>query len=265
MNNLNNKIEHVRGRLRALGKVVVAFSGGKDSFFLLKTAVETLGKDNVIAFNVRSIFSTQNDARRVNYFCRLLDFNLHRLEIDIGSEKKVMANPKDRCYFCKSKIFSTLKSEAKQVGIENVLDGTTYSDLDEYRPGMKAVEELGILSPLLEAEITSREIVAFLRETLQVEEYFLTSSACLATRFPYDFQLAENMLRRFNLIEAFFVDQGIYPVKVRYIPDGIRIETPGENFLRVLGSREKILEFCKQQGMKFVTLDIEGIKTGVWD
>lgn len=265
MNDLNNKIEHVRMQLRALGKAVVAFSGGKDSFSLLKTAVETLGKENVMAFNVRSIFSTQNDARRVDYFCRLLDFNLHRLEIDITAEAKVMSNPKDRCYFCKKKIFATLKAEAKQLGIETVLDGTTFSDLNEYRPGMKAIEELGVLSPLLEAGITSAEIISFLRETLQVEEYYLTSSACLATRFPYDSRLDEKVLRRFDEIEAYFVGQGIFPVKVRYIPDGIRIETPAENFPRLLEDRKKILEFCKKQGLKFITLDIEGIKSGAWD
>ncbi len=265
MNDLNKKIELVRERLRALGKAVVAFSGGKDSFFLLKTAVETLGKENVTTFNVRSSFSTKNDARRVDYFCRRLDFNLHRLEIDIVVEEKVMSNPKDRCYFCKKKIFATLKAKARHLGIENVLDGTTYSDLDEYRPGMKAIEELGVVSPLLEAGITSTEIISFLRETLQVEEYYLTSSACLATRFPYDFRLEEKMLKRFDEIENYFVGQGIFPIKVRYIPDGIRIETPAKNFPRILEGREKILEFSKKQGMKFVTLDIEGIKSGVWD
>lgn len=265
MENLNKKIEHVKTQLRAMGKVIVAFSGGKDSFFLLKTAVETLGKENVIAFHVRSSFSTQNDARRVEYFCRLLDFNLHRLEIDLTTEEKVMANPKDRCYFCKLKIFAILKAKGQQMGIENVLDGTTYSDLNEYRPGKKAVAELGILSPLLDAGITSTEIISFLKESLQVEEYYLTSSACLATRFPYGFLLTEDMLRRFDEIEAFLVNQGIYPIKVRYIPDGIRIETPEKNFLGILDNREKILEFCKKQDLKFITLDIEGIKTGVWD
>jgi uncharacterized protein len=245
--------------------VVVAFSGGKDSFFLLKIAIDTLGKENVMAFNVRTGFSSKNDARRVDYFCRLLEFTLQRLEIDITSEEKVMLNPKDRCYFCKKKIFSTLKTEAKQLGIETVVDGTTCSDLNEYRPGMKAIEELGIVSPLLEAGITSTEIVSYLRETLKVEGYYLTSSACLATRFPYDTRLDENLLRRFDEIEAFFVGQGIYPVKVRYIPDGIRIETPTPNFPRILENREKILEFSKKQGMKFITLDIEGIKSGAWD
>ncbi len=265
MTNIDNKIEQVRERLRGLGEVVVAFSGGKDSFFLLKLALEVLGKERVTAFNVRSLFSARNDERRVRYFVNLLDFKMERIEIDIAGEPKVMANPKDRCYFCKTKIFSTLKERALGLGISSVLDGTTYSDLDEYRPGLKAIEELGIVSPLEEAKITSGEIVSYLRERVNVEEYYLTSSACMATRFPYDFQLDETALRVFDAVESFFVECGVYPVKVRYIPDGIRVETPGENFGWIFENRDKILEFCKARGLKFVTLDIEGIKSGVWD
>ena len=248
-----------------MGKVVVAFSGGKDSFFLLRLALEVLGKERVTAFNVKSLFSARNDERRVSYFTNLLDFNMERIEIDITEERKVMGNPKDRCYFCKTKIFSTLKERAKGLGISTVLDGTTYSDLDEYRPGLKAIEELRILSPLEEAKITSGEIVSYLRERVKVEEYYLTSSACMATRFPYDFKLEKKTLRVFDAVEAFFVDRGIYPVKVRYIPEGIRIETPEKNFGWIFENRDEILGFCKDRGLKFVTLDIEGIKTGVWD
>jgi uncharacterized protein len=262
---MKKKIEKVRERLKPLGKVMVAFSGGKDSFFLLKLAVDTLGKENVTAFNVKTGFSTKNDAGRVDYFRSLLDFHMEQKYIDITEEKNVMGNPKDRCYFCKKKIFSTLQAEASRLGIQTILDGTTYSDLDEYRPGLKALEELNIVSPLQEAGITSLEIVDFLRESLRVEEYYLTSSTCLATRFPYDFTLEEKILKTFDEMEAYFVEQGIYPIKVRYIPWGIRIETPGKHFSRILENREKILAFCKKQGMKFVTLDIEGIKSGVWD
>ena len=93
----------------------------------------------------------------------------------------------------------------------------------------------------------------------------MTSSTCLATRFPYNFTLDEKMLRTFEKIEVYFVEQGIYPVKIRFIEDGIRIETSDNNFARIFEIKEKILEFCKKQDIKFVTLDIEGIKTGIWD
>ncbi len=265
MKKLKKKIERVRERLKSLGKVAVAFSGGKDSFFLLKLAVETLGKENVFAFFVKTCFSTQNDEKRVDYFSNLLDFNLERKNIYIIDERKIMENTKDRCYFCKKKIFGTLKSEAYCSGIDTILDGSTFSDLDEYRPGLKAIEELNIISPLQEAKITSAEIASFLKERLHVEDYYLTSSTCLATRFPYNFTLDEKMLRTFDEIETYFVSQGIYPVKIRFIEDGIRIETSDNNFARIFEIKEKILEFCKKQDIKFVTLDIEGIKTGIWD
>jgi uncharacterized protein len=264
MEKLNIKLERVKERLKSLGKgkAAVAFSGGKDSFFLLKIAVETLGKENVSAFFVKTAFSTQNDEKRVHYFTHQLDFNLKRMNIDITKNREVKTNAKDRCYFCKRKIFEALKAQASRLGIDTVLDGTTYSDLDEYRPGLKAIEELNIVSPLQEAKITSGEVVSFLKETLNIDDYYLTSSTCLATRFPYNFTLDEKILRTFDEIEAYFVQQGIYPVKIRFIEDGIRIETSVNNFTRIFQIKEKFLKFCKKKGVKFVTLDIEGIKTG---
>lgn len=265
MNAIENKIEMVKARIKPLEKAVVGFSGGKDSFFLLKNAVETLGKDNVKAFFVKTPFSTGNDEKRVDYFCDKLDFHLHRMFINVTEEHKIMGNPKDRCYFCKTKIFGTLKQEAARLGIHYILDGTTFSDLDEYRPGLKALEELEIVSPLQEAEISSGEIIEYLEKELNIKKYYLTSSTCLATRFPYDFRLNETLLKHFDELESYFVEMDIYPVKIRYIKEGIRIETPADCFQKVLENRGEIVAFCKERDFKFVTLDLEGIKSGVWD
>jgi uncharacterized protein len=259
------KIEGVKEKLRALKRVLVAFSGGKDSFLLLKTAVETLGKENVTACHVKTGFSSKNDQKRINYFSQQLDFQLQVIEIDLSREKFIMSNPRERCYFCKKKIFSALKKKAQESGIETVLDGTTYSDLSEYRPGLKALEELNILSLLQDAGLTSAEIAAYLKKNAGTEDYFLTSSTCLATRFPYDVQLNDRLLNIFDELEEYFVNMGIYPVKIRYIPEGIRIETPSRHFREVLENRDEIIDFCKKTGLKFVTLDLEGIKSGVWD
>lgn len=259
------KLDAVKTKLKELKRVLVAFSGGKDSFFLLKTAVDTLGKENVIACYVSTDFSTKNDRKRVNYFARQLDFQLEEIEIDLTHEKNIMSNPRDRCYFCKKKIFLTLKQKAIEAGIEWILDGTTYSDLSEYRPGLKALEELNIRSPLQDASITSPEIEAYLQESEGIQEYFLTSSTCLATRFPYRMELNESLLKTFDDLEEYFVDLGIYPVKIRFIPEGIRIETSSRYFREIFHNRDKIINFCKKKGLKFVTLDLEGIKSGVWD
>jgi uncharacterized protein len=268
MNNekaFEDKLGEVQAKLKALKRVAVAFSGGKDSFFLLKTAVETLGKENVTALHVKTTFSSKNDQKRMNYFSRLLDFQPKEIELDLSREKFIMSNPRERCYFCKKKIFSTLKEKAQESGIETVLDGSTYSDLNEYRPGLKALEELNILSLLQDARFTSTEIVDYLKKTAGIEEYYLTSSTCLATRFPYDMQLNEPLLKIFDDLEEYFVNMGIYPVKIRFIPEGIRVETPSRHFREIFANRDEIIEFCKKRGLKFVTLDLEGIKSGVWD
>ncbi|MCP4214277.1 MAG: hypothetical protein GY765_06455 [bacterium] len=264
MTHIEKKIEQVKSKLKPLKKVAIGFSGGKDSFFLLKLAVETLGKENVAAFFVKTGFSTGNDEKRVTYFSRLLDFNLHRVTIDVSGDALVMSNCRERCYHCKTKIFSTLKSEAEKLAIETLLDGSTHSDLDEYRPGMKALRELGVVSLMEAAEISSSEIIAYLREN-GVEDYYLTSSTCLATRFPYDFQLHKDTLKVFDELETYFVEQGIYPIKVRYIPDGIRIETPDAMVPKLMELKPGLIAFCKERKIKFVTLDLEGLRSGVWD
>lgn len=262
---INDKIDELKRNLLAMKKAAIAFSGGKDSFFLLKIAVQTLGRENVTAFFVQTDLLGENDKKRVAYFSNLLDFKLSRISLDITGEKKIMTNPVDRCYHCKKKIFSTIKDEAAKMAIENVLDGTTYSDLTEYRPGLLAIEELKIRSPLKDAQITSGEVLALLQRIPGIEDYFLTSSTCLATRFPYNFPLTVDMLRRFAEIESYFVSDGIYPIKVRFMPDGIRIETVEKNFMKVLEKRQEILALCGRLGFKFITLDLAGIRSGCWD
>lgn len=266
---LSAKIVTLQQQLANLGKssakIAVAFSGGKDSFFLLKTTIETLGKEKVIAFFIKTPFSTGNDQKRINYWSARLDFHLEQLYVDVSTDAHIMQNPKDRCYFCKKKIFAVIKEEAVRCGCQHILDGTTFSDLDQYRPGLKALEEAGIISPLVEAGISSSEIIHLLRETLHAEEYYLTTSTCLATRFPYDLTLTPKLLETFSAIEVFFVEQQIYPVKIRYIEDGIRIETPEKNIPLIMLFKSDILDFCKKFNLKFITLDLEGIKSGAWD
>lgn len=262
---LAGKIDRVRIQLAALKRVAVAFSGGKDSFFMLKLAIDTLGQDNVVAFFVGSDFLTENDRKRVDYFRQRFDLSLVELTIDPWQEEKIVSNPLDRCYHCKKKIFLALREKASELGIAHLLDGTTHSDLDQYRPGLKALDELGILSPLKDAAITSGEVVEYLAGELHIDDYFLTSSTCLATRFPYHHRLVRETMKTFAAIEGYFVDRGFYPVRIRYIAAGVRIETAPAHFEKILEKRDEIITFCKDRGIKFITLDLEGIKSGVWD
>jgi len=262
---LAGKIDRLKEQLAALKKVAVAFSGGKDSFFMLKIAIDTLGQDNALAFFARSDFLTENDQKRVDYFRRRFDLSVVELAIDPWPEEKIVSNPLDRCYHCKKKIFLAFREKASALGIAHLLDGTTHSDLDQYRPGLKALHELGILSPLRDVAITSGEVVEYLAAELGIDDYFLTSSTCLATRFPYHHRLTREGLKTFAAIEGYFVDRGFYPVRIRYMEEGVRIEAALPHFEKILEKRDEIIAFCKGLGIKFITLDLEGIKSGVWD
>lgn len=259
----NEKISLLKLNLSRMGSVMVAFSGGKDSYFLLKSAIDTLGKENTRAIFIHSMFTSQLDIQRVEYFEKFLKITIRKHQIEGEYQKEILQNQRDRCYFCKKKIFSFLLQETSDLGVLHLLDGTTLSDLDEYRPGLQALEEMKVLSPLKDAGITSSEIIRHLKG--KIEPYYLTSSTCLATRFPYDINLTAEMIQTFDKIETFLVHNDIFPVKVRYIPDGIRIETDPANFTQLMKKRDPIIAACQSLGITFMTLDLEGIKSGVWD
>ena len=200
----------------------------------------------------------------MGYFKKLLAFRLKTIPVGFGSNPDILSNPRDRCYHCKKILFQAVLAEARKNGIRIVMDGTTFSDLSEYRPGLAALEELEVKSPLKELGITSHEVERYLAGT-GVEPFFLSSSTCLATRFPYGHNLSGGELKRVDEIESFFIRNGIFPVRVRVIPDGIRIETPVHHFDRIKEIRKKLVDFCHRRGIKWITLDLGGIKTGSWD
>ncbi len=264
MTDIKKKINDVSKILKDLGEVVVAFSGGKDSFFMMKTAIEVLGKENVKIIFINSDFIAENDKKRVGYFEKKYNLDIIIIELKVLDNQEISKNPENRCYLCKSFIFNNIIEKARSMGVGAVLDGTTFSDLDEFRPGLLALEELKIISPLSDAKITSSEIVNLLKKE-DIEEYYLTSSTCLATRFPYNLNLSEKQIRKFDRIEGFLVDNEVYPVRVRYIDEGIRIETGDGNINKILKIKSRLLNLCKKEGMKFITLDLEGLRSGVWD
>ncbi len=256
-----------RRRLHALlkrhGRVLVGFSGGKDSFFLLREAAEALGPGNVVAVHAGTPFSGEGARRRVAYFLKRSPLSVRTLRLDL-LRGRLRRNPRDRCYLCKRLMFRALKREARRLGIAAVLDGSTLSDQAEHRPGRRALAELGILSPLREAGIASAEIAAELaREGF--EPFYLTSSTCLATRFPYGEPLRPARIAAIGRVEHFLAGKGIYPLRVRHIPQGVRIEVGTERFDDVLEARDDLLAFCRGQGLEFVTIDLGGLRKGAWD
>jgi pyridinium-3,5-biscarboxylic acid mononucleotide sulfurtransferase len=258
------KMKLLQKQLRQYGRVLIAFSGGKDSFFLLQTAVSTLGEANVFPYFVRTSFVSSGGRQRVARLKEILGVPVRHITLDYLKDRNLARNPRQRCYLCKLKMFRALRREAKRLGVPWIMDGSTVSDLDEYRPGRKALEKLEIVSPLQDAGIRSEEIVARLRVD-GVPEPLLVPSTCLATRFPYGHRLRPDELTRLSMIENFLSARGIYPLRARFIPDGVRIETTEKNFPLILSSRTPLLKYCGKLKMKFVTLDIGGLKRGAWD
>lgn len=263
---LEQKTAKLKEILSAYTDVAVAFSGGKDSFFVLKWALEVLGKEHVTAFFVNSLFTAAADRQRLDYFQSRLDFNLRIIDIKFPERSLILKNPLDRCYHCKHKIFSSLLEEARKRGIRTLLDGTTHSDLNRYRPGLRALQELDVISPLEQAEINETDIQNYLRQyEPDIDTYYLTSSSCLATRFPYNTPLTDEALRKVDAVESFIISHGIFPVRARYIGDTLRIEIPQEQFPPLMDIRRSLVELCKQHEIPFISLDLEGIRSGIWD
>jgi uncharacterized protein len=257
------KLKRLHALLKRHGRVLVGFSGGKDSFFLLREAERALGPGNVVAVHAGTPFSGEGARGRVAYFRKRSPLPVRTLRLDL-LRGRLRRNPRDRCYWCKRLMFRALQREARRLGIVAVLDGTTLSDQAEHRPGRRALAELGILSPLRDAGIASAEIAAELaREGF--EPFFLTSSTCLATRFPYGEPLRPSRIAAVGRVEHFLAGKGIYPLRVRHIPEGVRIEVGAERSNDLLALRDDLLAFCQGLGLQFVTLDLAGLRKGAWD
>ncbi len=258
------KKARLHAALRRCGRVLVAFSGGKDSFFLAREAVAALGRDRVVVCTVATPFSGQGTRARLKYFRARLPSPVRGLRLEPPPGSGLLRNRRDRCYVCKRLMFRVLKREAARLGIAALLDGSTRSDATEHRPGRRALDELDVISPLGDAGITSGEIAGELAGE-GIERFYLTSSTCLATRFPYDHPLDERQLRAIGQVEHYLARRGVFPLRVRHIPDGVRIEAGADHFQAVLALKKKLLAFCRARGLRFVTLDLGGLQSGPWD
>ncbi len=250
--------------LKRHGRVLVAFSGGKDSFFLARAAAAALGEGNVVACHVETPFSGAGARARVKYFRKMLPVPVRGLRLELPPGSGLRRNPRDRCYACKRLMFRALKQEATRLGIATVMDGSTRSDAAEHRPGRRALQEMAVASPLSEAGITSAEIAGELAGA-GIEELYLTSSTCLATRFPYGQRLDAQQVRAIGQVEHYLALKGVFPLRVRYIPDGVRVEADAALIPRILAMKDELLKFCRRRGLGFVTLDLGGLQSGPWD
>jgi uncharacterized protein len=256
------KEKQLRRILDDAGSIAVAYSGGVDSTYLLKIASEELGS-RVLAITAVSPTFSQREREKATELAENLGVNQVVFETDEMSNPNFKSNPPNRCYYCKHELFNRIREIAGEQGIEYIADGSNADDVDDYRPGMVALEELGIKSPLKVVGFSKKEIRERSKE-LDLPTWSLPSIACLASRFPYGTPITSPALRMIEDAENKLIDLGFRIVRVRYHGDVARIEIGEDEISRLIDStlRRKISDKVKAAGFKYVSFDIDGYRTG---
>jgi len=259
------KAKHVRLKeiFQSMEKVLVAFSGGGDSTLLLKVAQDTLGNKNVLAVTALSPLYPERELSGVKKLIQTLGTRHRLVESNELEIPKFSKNPPNRCYHCKQKLFTELLTIAAEESIPFVVEGSTLDDDKDHRPGRLAIQELGIRSPLKEADFTKME-VRELSRALGLSTWDKPSFACLASRFPYGEEITEDGLRMVDEAEDFLFRLGFKQVRVRHYGDLARIEILKEEMERLTNEslREEVVKRLREVGYTYVTLDLQGFRSG---
>jgi uncharacterized protein len=257
----NKKYKDLITFLRKLGKTAIAFSGGVDSTFLLAAAKEAIG-DNVIAITVDSPALPRYELEDAIKITDLLKVK-HLIIKQEGVEDLVKQNPVNRCYLCKKTEFGSIKEKASELQIEYILDGSNADDLNDFRPGMKASKEKGVLSPLLKIGITKDEIRSF-SKSLGLPTWDKPAYACLYSRIPYGQEIKQEDLEKIEKSEKFLIEKGFKNVRVRCHGNLARIEVNPSDSMKLFNEplRSEIALNLKSFGFNFITVDLLGYRTG---
>jgi uncharacterized protein len=255
------KYRRLKAIIKDLQRVVVAFSGGVDSTFLLKVCVDVLGREKVVAFTGISPTCPEREIAEARRLSGLIGVELVTAETSEMDDPRFIENNTARCYFCKTHLFTKAREIAAQRGFIHVIEGSNLDDMSDFRPGRKACSEQGVKSPLLEADLTKAEIRE-LSKMLALPTHDKPSFACLSSRVPYGTAIDETILKRIEHAEDYIQSLGIRQVRVRYHGDVARIEVLDKDFDVVIAYREKITEVLNQFGFLSVVLDLKGYRTG---
>lgn len=252
--------------LASYGNVVVALSGGLDSSFLLHAAIGALGKDNVYVAIGVSPSLAKTEYLQATEFCRKLGLperNVKSIETQELENPEYRANEGNRCFFCKQELYSHLEKLASSLDVKVICDGANASDVGDHRPGMKAAQQAGVRSPLLEAGLTKEEIRELAKE-FELEVWDKPQSACLASRIPYMSEVTEEKLHQIEQAEDFLKSLGFRQLRVRHHGNLARIELPVEEQRRLFenGLREQVVKRFRAIGFLFTTIDVAGFESG---
>lgn len=261
MKNTDNKLEKLKKYLESLGSVAVAFSSGVDSTFLLKVAHDVLG-DNAVAITLDAIMFPRQEIENAKIFCKKEGIRHFLCEFNPLQIERFIDNPPDRCYICKKEIFSQIIKLAKENGITYVVEGSNMDDNGDYRPGLKAIKELKVLSPLQVVELTKAEIRELSKE-LGLDTWDKPSKACLASRFAYGETITMEKMIMVEQAEQVLMEFGYTQSRVRIHGDIARIELLPEQIERFIKDhKDSVYKKLKEIGFLYVTLDLEGYRMG---
>lgn len=248
--------------------ICIAYSGGVDSTLLLKAATDAVCESNtnlpVLAIILETQLHPHSDTEQAFQRAENLGALPLVIRVDEFQNHEILKNPKNRCYLCKHLLFSQLKELALSKGYHAIFDGTNKDDENQYRPGMKVLKELNIKSPLLELGIT-KELVRSLSAMVGLSTASVPSTPCLATRLPYGAYLEKELLLRIHLGETYLRSLGFYNVRLRYHDPVLRLEVDCNEFEKMLKHRKEIVAEMKKLLFPYVTLDLEGFRSGSMD
>jgi uncharacterized protein len=262
MDRINDKFNKLKEDLRKMRRVIIAYSGGIDSTLLLKAA-SLSGLDDILAVTANSESFPEEELAFVKKMTSTLNIKSIIIHTEELKDENYASNPRDRCYYCKKELFSKLREIAIRENFNFILDGTNVDDIDDWRPGRQAAKEFGIVSPLLEAGLNKNEIREISRR-LGLPTWNKPATPCLSSRIPYGQRITAEALKRIDKAEGFIKRFGIKELRVRDHSGIARIEVTPNEFANLIENsvREKIVAFLKSLGYRYITLDLQGFRSG---